>query len=300
MAVSRSLRARETTARRKSDRLGLRFVKRREQPAQGITATYGLKDSRGWVGELRDGMTLRQVEVTLAERDTAPKKQRLDWRPIMEQARAIVESYDTKVTLRQLFYQLVSRQLIPNEQTKYSYLSSKTAEARRDGWFPDLIDQTSEILVVEHFTSPEEAKRDLRQRYRRDRTEGQEVTIYLAVEKAGIQNQLWSWFGDMGLPILALGGYGSQTYKDEVRWHVSQQVYDHWNGERVADLDNLCHDDPRPAVLIYAGDHDASGDDIFRDFVIRTDPHARINDDYTGVTRSRLWLAVHRIALTKE
>jgi hypothetical protein len=40
----------------------------------------------------------------------------------------------------------------------------------------------------------------------------------------------------------------------------------------------------RPAVLIYAGDHDASGDDIFRDFVERTN----------------CWKAVHRVALTKE
>ena len=39
---------------------------------------------------------------------------RLDWRPIIERAGEIVRSYDTSVTLRQLFYRLVSEQLLPN------------------------------------------------------------------------------------------------------------------------------------------------------------------------------------------
>jgi hypothetical protein len=48
------------------------------------------------------------------------------------------------------------------------------------------------------------------------------------------------------------------------------------------------------------GDHDASGDDIFRDLVERTDPAAVLSDDYGTVTDTRLWQAVHRIALTKD
>ena len=44
----------------------------------------------------------------------------------------------------------------------------------------------------------------------------QTVSLYLGVEKAGIVEQLQEWFGDLGVPVLALGGYGSQTYVDEV------------------------------------------------------------------------------------
>src|SRR5207249_5207910 len=40
----------------------------------------------------------------------------------------------------------------------------------------------------------------------------------------------------------------------------------------------------RPAVLLYAGDFDSSGEDIFRDFVARTD----------------CWTHTRRIALTAE
>ena len=39
----------------------------------------------------------------------------------------------TSVTLRQLFYRLVSAQVIPNSQGAYKRLSALTAEARREG-----------------------------------------------------------------------------------------------------------------------------------------------------------------------
>ena len=100
------------------------------------------------------------------------------------------------------------------------------------------------------FASPREARRWLRDIYRRDRTEGQEYSIYLGVEKAGIVEQLRAWFGDLGVPILALGGYSSQSYVDEIVGDVDAQG--------------------RPAVLIYAGDFDPSGEDIDRDFLERT------------------------------
>jgi hypothetical protein len=261
------------------------------------------KPGPGWRGNGRlGGLTLKQVREFLIERDPDCVRAKRDWTPVMEQALRVVNSYDTKMTLRQLFYQLIShepsRSIMKNSLGDYNYLSRKTAEARRDGWFPDLIDQTSEILVAQHFKSPDDARDYIRSIYRRDRTEGQEVTIYLAVEKAGIQAQLWSWFADLGLPILALGGYGSQTYKDDIRSHVHQHIY--VNGERVDTASLLKQRPHRPAVLVYARDHDASGDDIFRDLVQRTDPTARLSDDYTTVTRSRTWKAVHRIALTAE
>jgi hypothetical protein len=62
--------------------------------------------------------------------------------------------------------------------------------------------------------------------------------------------QLQSWFDDLGVPILALGGYSSQTYVDDV----------------AADAFGVS----RPAVLLYAGDFDPSGEDIDRDFIERT------------------------------
>lgn len=189
---------------------------------------------------------------------------RLDWQYILERAKQIVQSYDTGVTLRQLFYRLVAAEIIPNTQTAYKTLSAKTAAARREGWFPDLIDRTRSIHRYRTFSDPQEARDWLARIYRRDRTEGQEWSVYLGVEKSGIVEQLLAWFGDLGIPILALGGYASQSYVDQVAEDVEEQG--------------------RPAVLIYAGDHDPSGEDIDRDFL----------------ERARCFEEIRRVALNAE
>jgi hypothetical protein len=190
---------------------------------------------------------------------TAP---RIDWPAVIDQAREIVESYDTSVTLRQLFYRLVSAQVIPNSQAAYKRLSAVTAEARRNGTFPALIDRGRTIHEYQSFTGTGHALSWLSRIYRLDRTRDQDVSLYLGVEKAGMVVQLQSWFGDLGVPVLALGGYSSQTYTDDVAAHAA--------------------DGERPAVLLYAGDFDPSGEDIDRDFT----------------ERSACWDKVIRVALT--
>jgi hypothetical protein len=174
----------------------------------------------------------------------------LKWPPILAAAARIVASYqETGVTLRQLFYRLVAAELLPNTQNVYKGLSKCTAAARRAGTFPALIDRGRTIHSHAAWDSPEDARRALRQQYRRDRTEGQARTVYVGVEKSGMVAQLEHWFGAQGLPILALGGYSSQTYADDVREDADAQG--------------------RPAVLLYAGDFDPSGEDIPRDFCER-------------------------------
>lgn len=190
---------------------------------------------------------------------------RIDWPAIVDRAAVIVRTYDTSVTLRQLFYRLVSLQLLPNTQGAYKRLSSVTAERRREGTFPDLIDRGRSIHRYEHFDGPLDALQQLQAWYRRDRTAGQDVSLYLGVEKAGMVVQLQSWFGDLGIPILALGGYSSQTYVQDVAADVKRQTL----GDRFG-FDTDPRKYWRPAVLLYAGDFDPSGEDIDRDFIERT------------------------------
>ena len=75
--------------------------------------------------------------------------------------------------------------------------------------------------------------------------------VRAAYRKAGMVIQLQSWFGHLGIPVLALGGYSSQTYVDDVAWDAQRQG--------------------RDAILLYAGDFDPSGEDIDRDFEERSD-----------------------------
>lgn len=191
----------------------------------------------------------------------------VEWDEVLENAGEIMLMYDPGITLRQLFYRLVAFGVIPNKQSYYESLSHYTAEAQQEGWFPAFIDQTRKIHRPITFNSPTEAREWIAKKYRRDRTEGQEVNLYIGVEKNGLVEHLTSWFQLYGVPIVAVGRYASQAYIDEI-------------------ADDILNDD-RPSVLIYAGDFDPlnpSGEKIQRDFV-----------DRVG-----LFGTVERIALTKE
>lgn len=192
------------------------------------------------------------------------ERSRFDWDAILATAADIVRGYSTSVTLRQLFYRLVATLVLPNTTVAYKTLSSKTAAARRRGKFPELIDRGRQIHRRQSWASPLAILTAARNGYRRDRTEGQDVSIYIGVEKAGMVVQLDAWFGHLGIPILALGGYSSQTYVEDV----------------VRDASST----DRPAILLYAGDFDPSGEDIDRDFIARSD----------------CWDQVVRVALTKD
>ena len=189
---------------------------------------------------------------------------RMSWPPIIERAREIVLSYDTGVTLRQLFYRLVAEQLIDNSMPTYKRLSDRTTRAREAGDFPDLIDRTRHVHEPESWSSPADLLADAQSWHRRRRHEYQDVSLYLGVEKAGIVEQLQAWFGDLGIPVLPLGGYSSHSFKVTVADHVAEQG--------------------RPGVLLYAGDFDPSGEDIDRDFIAKTD----------------CWAKAVRVALTAE
>jgi hypothetical protein len=117
------------------------------------------------------------------------------------------------VTLRKLYYQLVARQLIPNNTSAYKTLSDRTATARRAGEFPGLTDNGRSIHRYQAWTSPRTALTETAECYRRDRTEGQELSLCLGVEKNGMVPQLMQWFGELGIPVLPLGGYSSETFE---------------------------------------------------------------------------------------
>jgi hypothetical protein len=191
---------------------------------------------------------------------------RRDWHPIIEAAVAIVNEYDYPITLRQLHYRLLSMPGLGygTAEKDYDYLSERTAEARRQGTFPALLDQTRRIERAPFWASPTDALDSLIAQYRRDRSEGQEFVIVLGGEKRAMLAQFRQWYPELGLPFIALSGNASQTYVDEVAEFVER--------------------DGRKSVLLYVGDLDAAGEEIEDDFCRRCDA----------------WDHVERIAVTEE
>lgn len=174
---------------------------------------------------------------------------RLDWTPIIERARQIARSYSTPPTLRQVFYRLVAAPNIPNTESAYKRLSAKTAEARREGWFPDLTDGTRDIEQPLWYRDTSTALADLADAYRLDRRRGQEAQVWVVVEKATLSMLAYSSVERFSVPVVPLRGYGSQTIIDR----VSRSMWE----------------DERPAIVFYVGDFDPTGEDIDRDFRAR-------------------------------
>lgn len=201
---------------------------------------------------------------------TYPQENQIrSWAPVIARAAAIVHEYrevhGIQVTLRQLFYRLVSEELITNTPSYYNTLSSRTAEARRLGNFPTLLEHGRKIEQYTFWEDPAALIDWARAAYRVDRTKSQPYTIVLAVEKNALKGLLVDWFGNLGIPILPLGGYGSETLERKIR-------------AKVAGYE-------RPAVFIYAGDFDASGVHIWDEFTENTE---------------ECWIEATRIGLTDD
>lgn len=184
----------------------------------------------------------------------------------MERAEALVAEYAPSggCTLRQVYYRLVAEGRIPHTPPCYRRLSSRLAQARRTGGFPDLIDPVRAVHAGPAWNSAQAFLRAAPAWFALDRTAGQATALYVACEKDTLRAQVTGWLAETGVPVLVVRGFGSQSYADVVR-------------ERTAR-------DPRPAVLLYVGDFDASGEDIERDWAARTG----------------CWHRIQRIALTRE
>jgi hypothetical protein len=152
--------------------------------------------------------------------------------------------------LRQVFYRLVAACLIENSESDYKQLSRRSAELRRQGRFPPLLDRTRTINWPPTSESPGEALAELAEGYRRDLLATQETLPLVVVEKATLIAQVVAWFGPLCVPAVALRGYVSQSLERQVA--------------------NIVRGDHRYVELLYCGDYDPTGEDIRRAFEANT------------------------------
>jgi hypothetical protein len=186
---------------------------------------------------------------------------RRSWPPIIKRANALVQAFGARFgrppTLRRLHYELATDMSATelgylNVLGDYKTLSELTARGRRDGSFPDLAESVRALTRHRHFNSADEVREHIREIVRVDRMQGQPRSICMVVEKAGSRDFLSDWFDDYGVLVTSTNGYSSQTLVDKIR---------RWQGR-----------DGRRMLVLYAGDHDASGEDIDRDFQVRLAP----------------------------
>lgn len=166
----------------------------------------------------------------------------------------IIEEYLTsglRLTLRQLYYQLVTKNIIPNLEKSYKQLSSLISDARLTGLIDwDAIeDRVRQPKVPSEFDDLAELIDAAIHSYRLPRWQGQEHYVELWVEKDALAGVLTPLARQHHITLMVNRGYSSQSamYESALRF--------------------LKHEGS--PVLLYLGDHDPSGEDMVRDITDR-------------------------------
>jgi hypothetical protein len=182
---------------------------------------------------------------------------------IINKANDIIAEYAAQgfdLTLRQLYYQFVSRDLIPNTQKDYKNLGSIVNDARLAGLidWETIVDRTREVRTLSHFDGPEEIIEACSAQFNLDRWEGQPYRPEVWIEKDALVGVFERVCRELDVPLLSCRGYTSQSEM----WGASQRML-RYKRER------------QKPVVFHFGDHDPSGKDMSRDILDRLEMFTR-------------------------
>jgi hypothetical protein len=182
-----------------------------------------------------------------------PKKFGQDRLAVIEQANQICAEYAAQgydLTLRQLYYQFVSRGLIPNRQSEYKRLGDTINDARLAGvmdW-DYIVDRTRNLRDLAHWGSPQNILNAVAGQYRTYRWNTQPYAVEVWIEKDALIGVIAGVCETNDVPYFSCRGYVSQSEMwSAAQRHLRYQL-----------------DDQKP-VVIHLGDHDPSGIDMSRD-----------------------------------
>jgi hypothetical protein len=178
---------------------------------------------------------------------------------VIEQAREICEAYAEQgfdLTLRQLYYQFVSRDLIPNRDSEYKRLGSIINDARLAGLLDwnFIVDRTRNLRSLAHWTSPQDIMHAVGSQYRVDKWATQPRRVEVWIEKDALVGVIERVCNRNDVPFFSCRGYTSQS---EV-WSAAQRLLGYAR-------------DGQTPVILHLGDHDPSGIDMTRDIGARLD-----------------------------
>jgi len=175
-------------------------------------------------------------------------------------------------TLRALYYQLVTKNIIENNMKSYNSIKGLVTKGRLAGlisWH-GIADETRSCITPYIQGDIEYVLDGIDDMYRPDLNEGQENYIEVWVEKNALVNVIKRAANPWRVGYMACKGYLSAS----AAWNASQRFIDAENeGKR-------CH-------LIHLGDHDPSGIDMTRD-----------NDERMQIFEANV--EIHRVALNMD
>ena len=195
---------------------------------------------------------------------------------VIDWANEIITEYAAQgfsLTLRQLYYQMVARGLIANNQKSYKRIGGIIADARMAGlvdWLA-IEDRTRALRGNTRWKDPQQIMESAIAGYQIDKWQNQHHRVEVWVEKDALTGVLAGICSELDIDFFSCRGYTSASEM----WKAANRL-----GRYVRD-----GQDP---VLLHFGDHDPSGIDMTRDIVERL-------DTFTGTGH-----AVERVALNMD
>jgi hypothetical protein len=199
---------------------------------------------------------------------------------LIKEVNSILSEYSMPLTLRQVYYRLVSKNLIPNTKTSYKGLSSQLVKARENGEVDDskIEDRSRKVQGygdygydnIQDFIDAQVTKfMKGWENFAMPMWEGQENYVLIALEKDSLSRLFVEVAKGFRVKVFATRGYGSYTFVKDV----------------AKDLDPT-----KTNVILYFGDYDPSGRDIERDLGERAERYDTAESKFT----------IRRIAFTPE
>ena len=201
---------------------------------------------------------------------------------LVKQCNVIVAKYQAmnlRLTLRQLYYQLVSANVITNVERSYKNLSSLVSDARLAGlidW-----DAIEDRVRVPKRNSEWDTVADLVESaclsYRLPRWAGQDNYVELWVEKDALAGVLQPIASEYHVTLMVNRGYSSQTAMRDSALRF------------ITECDPGLMQKKKAGHLLYLGDHDPSGEDMVRDIRDRLEMfHANVRVQKLALTMAQI------------
>ena len=172
---------------------------------------------------------------------------------VIDQAEDIIREYKESgmtLTLRQLYYQFVSRDLLPNKQKEYARLGRILSDARMTGLIDwDAIeDRTRNIRRVQTFTDPGDIIETCAYSFKLDHWKNQAYYIEVWIEKEALIGVI-----DTICRKLHVGWFACKGYVSKSEMYASAKRMNYYRSKG------------KHPIIIHLGDHDPSGIDMTRD-----------------------------------
>lgn len=197
---------------------------------------------------------------------------------LLENIHRILADYDSQgftLSLRQLFYQLVTANIIANTERSYKNIGNLVSDARLAGMvdWDAIEDRGRNTIQNSHWFRPADIIDSAVRSFAIDKWLTQDNYIEVMVEKQALEGVLQPVCATLDIPFTSNKGYSSSSALYECGKRYESKLAD----------GKTCH-------IIYLGDHDPSGIDMTRDVL------ERINLFANGIAEDSD-VSVHRVAL---